>query len=176
MGRNLIGGKNYKKTKHASEKPAYQVKEDDQLWGRIYRILGGKNTLVYCNDNEIRLCHIRGSIRKDNWISVGDIVLISIRDLNDLKDKDKYEKGDIIYKYDRDYHSKLRKEPTINPKLFLNLETATDDALKLIKQNKVLATNNNDEGFDFGEDDGSGIDSNSDKDSGSGSDLDVDAI
>ena len=48
MGRNLIGGKNYKKTKHGSEKPAYQVKEDDQLWGRIYRILGGKNTLVYC--------------------------------------------------------------------------------------------------------------------------------
>jgi translation initiation factor 1A len=175
MGRNLIGGKNYKKTKHASEKPAYQVKEDDQLWGRIYRILGGKNTLVYCNDNEIRLCHIRGSIRKDNWISVGDIVLISIRDLNDLKDKDKYEKGDIIYKYDRDYHSKLRKEPTINPKLFLNLETATDDALKLIKQNKVLATDNNDEGFDFGED-GSDNDSGNDNGSGSDSDVDVNAI
>lgn len=174
MGRNLIGGKNYKKTKHGSEKPTYQVKEDDQLWGRIYRILGGKNTLVYCNDNEIRLCHIRGSIRKDNWISVGDIVLISIRDLNDLKDKDKYEKGDILYKYDRDYHSKLRKEPNINPKLFLNLETATDDALKLIKQNKVLPTDNNDEGFDFGEDDGS--DSGNDSGSRSGSDVDVDAI
>jgi translation initiation factor 1A len=180
MGRNLIGGKNYKKTKHCSEKPAYQVKEDDQLWGRIYRILGGKNTLVYCNDNEIRLCHIRGSIRKDNWISVGDIVLISIRDLNNLndlnnlKDKDKYEKGDIIYKYDRDYHSKLRKEPTINPKLFLNLETATDDALKLIKQNKVLANGNNDEGFDFGEEDGSGSDN--DSGSNSGSDVDINAI
>jgi len=172
MGRNLIGGKNYKKTKHCNEKPAYQVKEDDQLWGRIYRILGGKNTLVYCNDNEIRLCHIRGSIRKDNWISVGDIVLISIRDLNDLKDKDKYEKGDILYKYDRDYHSKLRKEPNINPKLFLNIETATDDVLKLMKQNKVLHTDTIDEGFDFGEEDGSG----SGSDSGSDSDVDVDAI
>ena len=155
MGRNLIGGKNYKKTKHGSEKPAYQVKEDDQLWGRIYRILGGKNTLVYCNDNEIRLCHIRGSIRKDNWISVGDIVLISIRDFNESKEKDKYEKGDILYKYDRDYHSKLRKEPNINPKLFLNLETATDDVLKQMKQNKVLITDTIDEGFDFGEEDGS---------------------
>ena len=170
MGRNLIGGKNYKKTKHGSEKPAYQVKEDDQLWGRIYRILGGKNTLVYCNDNEIRLCHIRGSIRKDNWISVGDIVLISIRDFNESKEKDKYEKGDILYKYDRDYHSKLRKEPNINPKLFLNLETATDDVLKQMKQNKVLITDTIDEGFDFGEEDGS------DSGSGSGSDVDVDAI
>ena len=170
MGRNLIGGKNYKKTKHGSEKSAYQVKEDDQLWGRIYRILGGKNTLVYCNDNEIRLCHIRGSIRKDNWISVGDIVLISIRDFNESKEKDKYEKGDILYKYDRDYHSKLRKEPNINPKLFLNLETATDDVLKQMKQNKVLITDTIDEGFDFGEEDGS------DSGSGSGSDVDVDAI
>ena len=170
MGRNLIGGKNYKKTKHGSEKPAYQVKEDDQLWGRIYRILGGKNTLVYCNDNEIRLCHIRGSIRKDNWISVGDIVLISIRDFNESKEKDKYEKGDILYKYDRDYHSKLRKEPNINPKLFLNLETATDDVLKQMKQNKVLLTDTIDEGFDFGEEDGSGSGSDS------GSDVDVDAI
>ena len=170
MGRNLIGGKNYKKTKHGSEKPAYQVKEDDQLWGRIYRILGGKNTLVYCNDNEIRLCHIRGSIRKDNWISVGDIVLISIRDFNESKEKDKYEKGDILYKYDRDYHSKLRKEPNINPKLFLNLETATDDVLKQMKQNKVLITDTIDEGFDFGEEDGSGSDSDS------GSEVDVDAI
>ena len=170
MGRNLIGGKNYKKTKHGSEKPAYQVKEDDQLWGRIYRILGGKNTLVYCNDNEIRLCHIRGSIRKDNWISVGDIVLISLRDFNESKEKDKYEKGDILYKYDRDYHSKLRKEPNINPKLFLNLETATDDVLKQMKQNKVLLTDTIDEGFDFGEEDGSGSGSDS------GSDVDVDAI
>ena len=170
MGRNLIGGKNYKKTKHGSEKPAYQVKEDDQLWGRIYRILGGKNTLVYCNDNEIRLCHIRGSIRKDNWISVGDIVLISLRDFNETKEKDKYEKGDILYKYDRDYHSKLRKEPNINPKLFLNLETATDDVLKQMKQNKILLTDTIDEGFDFGEEDGSG------SGSGSGSDIDVDAI
>lgn len=168
MGRNLIGGKNYKKTKHGAEKPAYQVKEDDQLWGRIYRILGGKNTLVYCNDNEIRLCHIRGSIRKDNWISVGDIVLISLRDFNESKEKDKYEKGDILYKYDRDYHSKLRKEPNINPKLFLNLETATDDVLKQMKQNKVLLTDTIDEGFDFGEEDGSSNDSPSD--------VDVDAI
>ena len=175
MGRNLIGGKNYKKTKHTSEKTPYQVRDDDQLWGRIYRVLGGRNTLVYCNDNQIRLCHIRGSIRKDTWISVGDIVLISIRDFkteeekdNTIEKKDKYEKGDILYKYDRDYYSKLRKEPDFNQKLFLNLETASDDVLKQFKQNK-LVSNQNDEGFDF--DGGDIIDEEEDED-----DVDVDAI
>lgn len=175
MGRNLIGGKNYKKTKHTSEKTPYQVRDDDQLWGRIYRVLGGRNTLVYCNDNQIRLCHIRGSIRKDTWISVGDIVLISIRDFkteeekdNTIEKKDKYEKGDILYKYDRDYYSKLRKEPDFNQKLFLNLETASDDVLKQFKQNKLM-TNQNEEGFEF---DGEDVIQEEDDDD----DVDVDAI
>jgi initiation factor 1A len=174
MGRNLIGGKNYKKTKHASEKTPYQVREEDQLWGRIYRVLGGRNNLVYCNDNKIRLCHIRGSIRKDTWISVGDIVLISIRDFrNDeekdciIEKKDKYEKGDILCKYERDYYSKLRKEPDFNQKLFLNIETATEDVLKRVQQNKLM-TNENDEGFDF--DGGEAVDEDDDEE------VDVDAI
>jgi initiation factor 1A len=182
MGRNLIGGKNYKKTKHASEKTPYQVREDDQLWGRIFRVLGGRNTLVYCNDNEIRLCHIRGAIRKDNWISVGDIVLISIRDFkteeekdNTIIKKDKYEKGDIIYKYDRDYYSKLRKEKDMNPKLFLNLETATDDVLKHVKQNKLMP-NQNDEGFDFDGGDADVADGEDSEDDEDGEDVDIDAI
>ena len=52
----------------------------------------------------------------------------------------------------------------------MNLETATDDVLKQMKQNKVLLTDTIDEGFDFGEEDGSGSDSDS------GSEVDVDAI
>jgi translation initiation factor 1A len=95
---NLTGGKNYKKTKHSSEKPKYVEKSDDQLFGRVLQILGNRNTLVFCNDNEIRLCHIRGSIRKDMWINIGDIVLISIRELNDKSEK--YQKGDILHKYE----------------------------------------------------------------------------
>ena len=85
---NFIGGKNYKKTKHVSETTVFVEKEDDQLYGRVIQVLGNRNTLVFCNDNIVRLCHIRGSIRKDMWISVGDIVIVSIRDFlrekNDL--------------------------------------------------------------------------------------------
>ena len=142
MGRNLIGGKDYKKKKHATETAKYQEKEDDQLWARVIKILGNRNTLAYCNDNVVRLCHIRGSIRKDKWISVGDIVLISCRDFGNEKEdviatKEKYEKGDILHKYDREDHSKLRKEKEMNPKLFLNLENASEEGLTMIKQNKM---------------------------------------
>jgi len=149
MGRNLIGGKQYKKQKHATEKPKYQEKEDDQLWGRVIRILGNRNTLAYCNDNEIRLCHIRGSIRKDNWISVGDIILISLRGFGG--EKDKYEKGDILHKFDREDHSKLRKEKDINIKLFLMLENSSEDDLKRIKQNKMVKLDDEDDDIFDGE-------------------------
>lgn len=142
---NLTGGKNYKKTKHSSEKPKYVEKSDDQLFGRVLQILGNRNTLVFCNDNEIRLCHIRGSIRKDMWINVGDVVLISVRELNDKSEK--YQKGDILHRYDRDFYSKLKKEKGFNEKLLLNLETADPTQLKRFKELKFTnsVVNNDDE-------------------------------
>jgi translation initiation factor 1A len=128
MTRNLTGGKNHKKAKQGSEKPSFIEKKDDQMYGRVIQNLGNRNVLTFCNDNKIRICHIRGSIRKDMWINVGDIVIISLRDF--LQDKDgKYERGDIILKYDRDYHSKLKKDDKINMKLFLNLETMDINAI-----------------------------------------------
>jgi translation initiation factor 1A len=133
---NMTGGKNYKKTKHSSEKAKFIEAEEGQLYARVIQILGNRNTLAYCNDNVVRLCHIRGSIRKDTWINIGDIVLISTRDF--LQDKkDKYEKGDILSKYDRELYSKLKKDVNINPKLFSNLETASIDQLNRIKELKV---------------------------------------
>ena len=133
---NYTGGKNYKKSKHSSEGPTFVEAADDQMYGRVIQVLGNRNTLVYCNDNIVRLCHIRGSIRKDMWIGVGDIVLVSARDfLRDVKDK--YEKGDILYKYDRDHYSKLKKDDRINVKLFSNLETADVAQLNRIKEMKV---------------------------------------
>jgi translation initiation factor 1A len=146
---NLTGGKNYKKTKHAAEKPKFVEKTDDQQYGRILQILGNRNTLAYCNDNIVRLCHIRGSIRKDMWINVGDIVLVSVRDF--LQDKkDKYEKADILYKYDREDYSKLKKQEGFNEKLLFSLETSTVEELKRIKELRVSNTlvNNDDIIFD----------------------------
>lgn len=96
------------------------------MYARVIRILGSLNVLVYCNDNKIRLCHIRGSMRKKVWINLGDLVLISEREFEkDLSQSGKqYEKGDVVAKYDPEHLSKLKKMPDINKKLFLQLETS----------------------------------------------------
>ena len=136
MTRNLTGGKNHKKAKQGCEKPIFIEKQTDQQYARVVQVLGNRNILAYCNDNIVRLCHIRGSIRKDMWISKGDLILVSLRDF--LLDKDdKFEKGDILYKYDRELHSVLRKEDNINIRLFLTLETKSLEQLKTFGGQKI---------------------------------------
>lgn len=147
---NMKGGKNYKKTKHGAENAVFFEAKDDQQYARVIKVLGNRNVLAYCNDNNVRLCHIRGAIRKDMWISIGDIVIMSCRELEHDKDE-KYEKGDIIFKYERDFFSKLKKLEGINQKLFLPLETAEADLLKRIKHSKTNF--NNDVEFNIKEED-----------------------
>lgn len=120
---NRTGGKNYKKSKQTGSlvKP-FIDRQEGQLYARILRNLGGRNMLVYCNDNKIRLCHICGAMKKFDWLQVGDLVLISLRDF-EKTDTEKYPKGDILAKYDSDHISRLKKLPDINKKLFYQLET-----------------------------------------------------
>lgn len=126
---NTTGGKNYKKAKHSSGSfvPAFIERQPDQLYARIIKNLGNLNLLAYCNDNKTRLCHIRGSMRKKVWLNVGDLILMSIRDFEqDTHEEGKpyQEKGDVVAKYDPEHVSKLKRMPDINPKLFMQLETA----------------------------------------------------
>ena len=155
---NKTGGKNYKKSKHGGEEDniVFIERQDDQQYGRVVRVLGNGNMLVYCNDGEERICHIRGAIRKRVWINLGDIVLISLRDLGD-KDADR---GDILAKYDTKLYSKLRKQPGVNPVLFNNLEG---------KGATVEEENNDDIVFEHGAAGGAGHE-------GSDSDIDIDDI
>jgi initiation factor 1A len=120
---NQTGGKNYKKGKHtsASQKPVMIDRQGDQQYARVIKMLGNCNLLVYCNDNKVRLSHIRGALRKRCPIHVGDILLISLRDF-ETYEPGELEKSDIVAKYPVDLLSKLRKQNDINPKLFLALE------------------------------------------------------
>lgn len=122
MPPNKKGGKNYKKGKHADAEPIMYERLEGQMYGRILKLLGGCNALVFCNDNKERLCHIRGNMRKKVWLNTGDIVLISTRDLSE-DNNNKGEKGDICARYDPKVIYKLReKDKTINEKLFLHIE------------------------------------------------------
>jgi initiation factor 1A len=129
MPPNKKGGKNYKKGKHEDSDPILYERLPDQMFGRVIKLLGGCNALVYCNDNRERLCHIRGNMRKKVWIAVGDIVLISLRELDRTGNtsNDSIQRGDICAKYDQRVIYKLKeKDHTINDKLFTIIEKLED--------------------------------------------------
>jgi initiation factor 1A len=133
MPPNKKGGKNYKKGKHEDPDPILYERLPDQMYGRVIKLLGGCNALVYCNDNRERLCHIRGAMRKKVWIEVGDIVLVSLRELDRTGNTstDSVQRGDICAKYDARVIYKLKeKDHTINPKLFTIIEKLEDAGQK----------------------------------------------
>jgi translation initiation factor 1A len=118
---NLQGGKKYKSSKHAQE-PKVEIHEvgEGQMVGRVVKNLGNRRMLVYCNDTKERICKLRGALRKKIWINVGDIILLSLRDLaSGTTGTSENNTGDILAKYDTSILSKLKKEDGMNPKVFI---------------------------------------------------------
>jgi len=153
---NQKGGKNYKKSKHATTMKAQLfLPEQDQIFGRVIRNLGQRRMLVFSNDNKIRMCHIRGSMRRgSSWISVGDIVLITRRDFEKEAERaTEYENADIIARYEKELTSDLKKVQGINPKLFMQIETVDQKLLSEICSKKYddLQDNDEDGGIEFAE-------------------------
>lgn len=133
MPPNKKGGKNYKKGKHEDPDPILYERLPDQMYGRVIKLLGGCNALVYCNDNRERMCHIRGAMRKKVWIEVGDIVLVSLRELDRSGNTsiESIQRGDICAKYDvRVIYNLREKDKTINEKLFTVIEKLEDTGQK----------------------------------------------
>ncbi len=131
---NLKGGKKYKSGKKNAEVKIelHEINEaDGQMVGRVIKKLGDRNVILYCNDNQERLAHMRGVLKKKKiWIDIGDIVLFSTRD--ELTKNDQ-ERGDILAKYDRDIYTQLKRMPGVNPILFQaieNWDTRTRDQAK----------------------------------------------
>ena len=87
------GGKNRRRGKNEAdvEKRELEFKEDGQDYAKVTRMLGNGRLEAICADGQKRLCHIRGKMRKKVWISVGDIILVGLRDFQD-------KKADVILK------------------------------------------------------------------------------
>jgi translation initiation factor 1A len=125
---NLKGGKKYKAGKHAEKESVLHEIGEGQTIGRVIRVLGNRNMLVYCNDGRERIAHIRGGLRKKNaCIELGDIILFSLRgegmNLSSDSNGNTKERGDILAKYDREVFSQLKKIPGVNLNLFKTIET-----------------------------------------------------
>ena len=122
MPRNFgKGGKKRKKGKHITDRAARELvfKDVDQEYGQILKNFGGGRLEVYCFDGKKRIAHIRGKMMKRDWMTIGDIVLVSLRGFEE-------NKGDIIHKYTEDEARKLKsfKEIPENVKI---VETGGED-------------------------------------------------
>jgi len=128
---NFKGGKHYKKKAKTDGDSAAALmieRQADQQVARVTKVLGNRNMQCYCNDNKVRICRVRGKLRNRVYIEQGDVVLISLRTLDDGSDSDeaagatKPDRGDILAKYPLETHSKLKKEDGVNPKIFMQIE------------------------------------------------------
>lgn len=71
------------------------IREEDQEYAQITKMLGNGRVQATCFDGIVRLGHIRGKLRKRVWMQQGDIVLAALREFED-------DRCDIVHKYSAD--------------------------------------------------------------------------
>ena len=102
MGGKKLTKKKQQKSVHSEEsKRELLLKEPGLEYGQAHKMLGNGRLEVNCFDGKTRMCHIRGKLMKRVWISVGDILLIGLRDFQD-------DKADVVHKYSLDESKKLK--------------------------------------------------------------------
>ena len=75
---------------------------DLTAYAQVMKMLGnGRLEAICLKDNQKRLCHIRGKLRKKVWINTTDVILIGLRDFQD-------DKADVILKYTSDEARQLK--------------------------------------------------------------------
>ncbi len=148
----MKGGKKYKSGKQVETKIEFHEVDwaEGQTVGRVLKALGDRNLLVFCNDTKERICHIRGAIHKRVRITVGDVVLLSIRaEGMNITHSTQKDKGDILVKYEREHHKQLKSIPGVNPALFTHIEV-----LNSRQRAEGISADSYDDGieFDYGSD------------------------
>ena len=127
---NKNGGKGCKKGKSVSKDDDTILmvecnKADGQMFGRVLKAVGDRRFVIFCNDSKQRTCKLAGSIRKNDRVETGGIVLISVRDLSFTTTgslASGADVGDIISTVDSRLYSKLKKLDGINQLLFTAIE------------------------------------------------------
>ena len=75
---------------------------DGQSYAVVTVMLGNGRLQARCEDSQVRLCKIRGSMRRSEWISVGDVILVALREFQD-------EKADVLHRYMHEDVRRLRR-------------------------------------------------------------------
>ncbi|CDW60214.1 eIF-1a domain containing protein [Trichuris trichiura] len=116
------GGKNRRRGKNENdaEKRELVFKEDGQEYAQVIKMLGNNRLQAFCFDGVMRICHIRGKMRKKVWINAGDIVLIGLRDFQD-------KKADVILKYNSEEARNLKTYGELPETARINEGTGEDE-------------------------------------------------
>ena len=87
-------GKNTKSKANSTGEDGEPVllKGEDHEYAVAKTLLGDGRVSAECADGRLRVCRIRGKMRKRVWIVAGDLLLLSLRDFQD-------DKADVIHKY-----------------------------------------------------------------------------
>lgn len=75
---------------------------DGQSYAVVTAMLGNGRLRARCEDTVERMCKIRGSMRRSDWISVGDVILVGLRGFQDAK-------ADVLHRYPQEDVRHLRK-------------------------------------------------------------------
>jgi translation initiation factor 1A len=82
----------------------FPLPDDYSCLGVVQKNFGSTRMMVKCQDGEVRMCRVRGKMKKRNWVREGDVVLVSPWEFQ------KDEKGDIIFRYTSGQTTLLRRE------------------------------------------------------------------
>ncbi|MCW3136186.1 MAG: translation initiation factor eIF-1A [Canidatus Methanoxibalbensis ujae] len=74
-----------------------------EVLGVVEKMLGGRRALVQCEDGVSRMARIPGKLKRQEWINVGDLVILVPWEFQP-------EKADIIHKYTRPQEEWLRRK------------------------------------------------------------------
>jgi initiation factor 1A len=81
LGVGCVGACFHRKSEPLTSPLPYFV--DSVEYAKVVRMLGNGRLEAFCFDGKVRLCHIRGKMRKKVWVGAGDIIMVSLRDYQD---------------------------------------------------------------------------------------------
>jgi translation initiation factor 1A len=165
MVKNTTGGNKHKRSKNSNFKSKRTIVYPDNketLFSYVTRVLGDCRFEVLSSDEETRIATVRGSLYKNSFINIGDLVLIGLRSFETVKFGQK-EKCDILLKYNQDEIDEMKANSLLkykySDKLFVvssssKIEKEEDDYFDNTNHestNKIKETivKNEDDDFDF---------------------------
>ncbi len=170
-----IKGKMYQSKLRASKRRGKQrekvfvEKTEGQIYAIVQDMLGNGRLNAICEDDKLRVCRIRGSMRKFAGkviIERGDLILVSVRDFEP-------DKADVIHKYSaedvqsiirsKELSDKFMKKLTLRDECMYGKTGAGDDCVVFLEDEKET------------QEAASAVEEGTDEDE-EGSDIDIDAI